>query len=133
MGSTRQVSDFFLSVRFTLGSILFSFVGVVLVMTYTSPISLGPTGMLVAFAVFYVWFLTLFLGVAHIVRAVTGRHASEEEKQRTITARAVTLAAVWAFAPLICLALQSIGQLDVISIALVVLFEALAMVYIVKR
>lgn len=129
----QHLSQFLLSAYFALGLILTSLLGVIFIVTTTSPIELGPAGMLTAFGGFYLWFLALLLGVAHIIRAMTSRGASEEERQRTITSRAVMLAAAWAFAPLIMLALQSIGQLDIVSVGLVLVFEVLATVYIVRR
>lgn len=129
----HKFSSFLLSAHFTLGLIIASFVAVGLIMFSTSPIGLGPAGMLMAFGVFYIWFLALFMGVAHVVRAVRRAHDEQDERRRFITGRAVVLAASWAFAPLILLALQSIGQLYIASIGLVLLFELLATVYIIRR
>lgn len=129
----QRFSQFLLSAHFSLGLMAASFIGVIFIVATTSPIALGPAGMLAAFGIFYVWFFALFMGGAQVTRALRSQHIPEEEGQRFITGRAVMLSAAWAFAPLIMLALKSIGQLDAISFSLVIIFEVLASVYIIRR
>lgn len=129
----NRFSQFLLSPHFTLGLMVASFFAVGVILFTTSPIKLGPAGMLLAFAVFYVWFFALFLGVVHVARAFRRKPDDPGEKYRILSGRAATLAASWAFAPLILLALQSIEQLYLASAALVVAFEVLASVYILRR
>lgn len=131
MAIYKRTMMFLLSAKAALLYIVTSFIGVLLVMYNTSPIELGPSGMLAAFTVFYVWFFAMLLGVSHVVHAI--RHKSDEGLPPVLSGRAVMLSSVWAFAPLVALALQSIGQLDALSIGLVILFEILASIYIWKR
>lgn len=126
----QSLQRFFYSVRFTLGLMVSSLVGVILIMLNTSPLGLGPAGMLLAFAAFYLWFFSLFLGGVHVTKTLR-RH--EDNAPSFMTGRLIMLSAAWAFAPLILLALQSIGQLEVVSLGLVILFEVLISVYIIKR
>jgi len=134
MSSLAQARLSLLSSKAILIYIIVTFSGVLLVMNYTSPIELGPSGMLAAFTVYYAWFFALFMGLAHVIRVARYRSGESDADQiSAISGRAVMLAAVWGFAPLVVVALQSIGQLDVISIGLVLLFEAIASIYIIKR
>lgn len=135
MPSLAQARLSLLSSKAILIYIIVTFSGVLLVMNYTSPIELGPSGMLAAFAVYYAWFFALFMGLAHVIRVARYRSGESDDADQStaISGRAVMLAAVWGFAPLVVVALQSIGQLDVISIGLVLLFEAIASIYIIKR
>lgn len=129
----QRFSHFLLSTHFTLGLMAISFVGVAGIVISTSPVTIGPAGMLLAFGIFYIWFLALLMGAAHVFQAFRTRPDEAAESQRRLGGRSIMLEAAWAFVPLILLALQSIGQLYFASVGLVLLFGILASIYIVRR
>lgn len=130
----QRFSQFLLSAHFTLGLMAISFVGVGSIVFSTSPVTIGPAGMLLAFGIFYVWFWALLMGLAHVLRAFWAKPQDDfGENRRTLSVRSVMLVAAWALVPLILLALQSIGQLYFASVGLVLLFGVLASIYIVRR
>ncbi len=111
------------------------------ILIVTSPLTLGPAGMLGAFLVFYVIFFScMLLGLHAFIsfksrkqRTIDTDDAIDKKQILYLNLRQLSFAATWAFAPLIILALQSIGQLDMVSLLLLVIFECLATFYILKR
>lgn len=106
----------------------------------TSPAGLGATGMLFAFSIFYIFFFTFFLLLLHILQIIFIRaqpKASGDEFQYTYKnlpiGRQYSISITLAFAPVILIALRSIGQLDLTSAVLVTVFELVAIFYILKR
>jgi hypothetical protein len=118
---------------------LISLGGVLFILISTSPLDLGPQGMLLAYGTFYLLFFTTALLCIRLWRGLRRRLQPDREVRpipvthRYSTGTHVMLAALFALGLLIMLALRSIGQLDIVSLLLVVAFEAIACFYILKR
>ena len=110
-----------------------SLVGVIFVLQTTSPLKLGPQAMLLAYGSFYLLLFTTMLLLLRVWSFF--KNSFMQTKQTTEQPRelSVMLAALFALGFLIILALQSIGQLDIVSCLLVLLFEGIACFYILKR
>jgi hypothetical protein len=99
----------------------------------TNPAEVGPSGVFVVFILLYLFWLGvmfILLRIATFVvkklyKKVTAKHSSEK--------LAYYIASVVAFVPVLLLALQSVGQLELRDVVLVFIFAALAIFYIIKR
>lgn len=114
--------------------------GVIIIFISTSPANLGATGMLFAFGLFYILFFAIFLLLIHIVQIVFVRHRTQLKgdelkpiRRQLPGGKHYAIAVTLAFAPVILIALRSIGQLDAMSAFLVAMFEIVAIIYILKR
>ena len=103
----------------------------------TNPATVGPTGMLMVFFILYVFWASLFFIVFHIgfnfigprvQGRVKGKYTLHIKRQR-----AYYVASILAFAPVLILAMQSVNQLTIRDILLVILFVSLAIFYVLKR
>lgn len=105
----------------------------------TDPVSAGPGGILIVFVIIYLIIASLLFTVLHLgVRVVS---AQLVKRQSRVTARtykisvrkAYYIASAVAFGPVLLLALNSVRQLKMTDIFLVILFLLLAIFYITKR
>jgi hypothetical protein len=108
-----------------------SFGALFLVLNLTSPLDMGPAGILLVFALLYLFLLSslyvlLLLVVALIVRFGIIKQPLKKRKLYYITS-------VISLGPVFLLALNSIGQLDFKDFALVILLVAVACFYITRR
>lgn len=96
----------------------------------TSPLNIGPAGILGVFLLFYVFSLSVFfLAIGLVVKLLPriGVRAKLELK------KVYYLATIVAFLPVFLLALNSIGQLSIVDVILVCGFVLVAGFYIVRR
>lgn len=104
-----------------------------------NPLSSGPGGVLAVFVMIYLFtasvlFIVLHVGVGFVSKLLLKR-------KRIVTARgyrigikrAYYIASVVAFGPVLLLALNSVRQLRLVDVLLVVLFLVLAIFYFSKR
>ncbi len=140
MELSARIKNWAQSAYFAAVLFLSSICGVLIVLGTTSPASLGATGMLFAFGLFYIFFFAIFLLFIHIIQILFIRRQLKinDDEFKTIRgqislSRHYSIAATLAFAPVILMALRSIGQLDMMSTALVTAFEIVAIFYILKR
>lgn len=118
---------------------LLSGVGILWILNFSTPSSVGPIGVLGFFALAYIFFvslITLFLyGTNQILNLVFSNFA----KGKKLFSRKHKLiffckyAAVLAFAPLILVAQQSIRNVGIFEIVIIIFLEIIACVYISKR
>lgn len=117
----------------------FALAALMLLMNTTDPISAGPGGILAVFLLIYIFWAGLFFTILHLGVGVLSRLIIRYRK--TVTVRSVQLsirkayyiASALAFVPVLLLAMNSLGQLQVRDIALVSIFMFLVIFYIVKR
>lgn len=127
------------STLFALILFLISLFGIFLMFANISPAELEAMGMLAAFGLFYICFLGLFLLIIHILQIVFVNRKTKMAQVKEVRTSSLSMgklfgiASTLAFAPIILIALRSIGQLDLISASLVILFEVVAIFYILKR
>ncbi len=113
--------------------------GLFFVFNYTSPETAGPLGVLLVFFALYAFALALIFAIINGIEAVYFHFrpikAIDEAvgKPKLFRRRTVYVSAALAFAPLFLLSLNSLGQLQIRDIFLVILIEALAILYIFKR
>lgn len=104
----------------------------------TSPIAAGPAGMLLVFFLVYVlcasvFFIFLHSGINLIARFIN-RHGKVNLREWKLGVRkSYYIASVLAFGPVLLLAMQSVGQLQLRDIALTTAFLVIAIFYVVKR
>ena len=104
----------------------------------TDPISIGPGGILVVFILLYLFFVSCLFILLHFGTSIFGRillsRKTVEQRQWHIgVQKSYYIASIIAFAPVCFLAMQSIGQLQIRDITLVLLLTAVAIFYVVKR
>lgn len=111
---------------------LVSFVLLSVLLQATSPATMHPAGILFIYVLMYVialGFLVLFLVM--VFRAI--HFFLPKLVKRLTVERAYYFASILALAPPVLVAMQSIGRLTVYEVALVVVFEVIACIYISKR
>lgn len=118
-------------------SITASILGLSLLFNYTAPETIGPLGILLTFIVIYTLCFTVIFATW---KALYNLHKFFRPSKTTITGKTNFLrnrigyiSAVLAFMPLFLISLNSIGQLQIRDVFLIILIEVLAIFYIVKR
>lgn len=97
----------------------------------TSPLKMGPAGILVAFALIYLLLASLLYVVVFAVLALVQRFIGSNSaiKKRKL----YYITSIIALGPVFLLALNSIGQLDLKDFVLVVLLIGVACFYVSRR
>jgi hypothetical protein len=108
--------------------VLAAFIG--FAVTQTSPLNIGPAGILSVFLLVYGFFLSLFFVVIHAGARIAGRFI--KIKQLPVK-RAYYLATVIAFVPVLLLALNSLGQLRALDVVLVLSLGLILGFYVLRR
>lgn len=109
-----------------------------LLFNISNPVDIGPGGILLVFVLIYLLcvstvFIVLHFGISLASRFVASRSNIAQRQWRIGVRKAYYIASALAFAPVILLAMQSVGQLQLRDILLVLFLESLAIFYIVKR
>lgn len=118
---------------------VFALVALMLLMNTTDPISAGPGGILVVFLLVYIFWAGLFFTILHLGLGVVSRLIIRYRKAVTVRSvqlsirKAYYIASALAFVPVLLLAMNSLGQLQIRDVALVSIFMFLVIFYIVKR
>jgi hypothetical protein len=104
----------------------------------SNPVDIGPAGILIVFILIYLFcassfFVFLHFGVGLLSRFVSSRKSIDHRHWQIGVRRAYYIASALAFAPVVLLAMQSVGQLQIRDVLLVTILEILAIFYIVKR
>ncbi len=103
---------------------------IVYILNMTSPLSIGPGGILAIFILLYAFFLSLFFAVIYLAtKLLTGINKKIHLPQR----KAYYLATVLAFMPVFLLALNSIGQLGFLDVVLTLVLVSVAGFYVMRR
>lgn len=98
----------------------------------TTPASIHPLGILFIFVLLYVLALGVLTFLTYHVMRLCTRIGKGDVKNVSFH-RTYVLSLVLALAPVICLGIQSVGNLTAYEIFLVILFEIFACFYVVKR
>lgn len=115
-----------------------SALGLFLMLTLTNPLTAGPGGMLVVFFLAYIFsasvlFIILHWGVGFVTRLMSRSKRFNVREWSIGVRKAYYIASVLAFAPVLLLAMQSVGQLQIRDIVLMVAFVSIAIFYVLKR
>lgn len=111
---------------------LMSLVGIVFILNTYSPLEIGPVGILIVFTLFYIFCLSIIFIIFTIVQFVLSQLLNRSFGALS-TKKAYYLSSVLGFLPVFLLALNSIGQLQVGDVALVLLLIVFASFYVNRR
>jgi len=108
-----------------------------LVLTFTSPSTTGPFGLLLLFISAYLAFLGLIsfflFGINRLIVMVTANMTMQKPIRPMQFRRAYYFSTVLAAAPVMLIGLQSVSSVGIYEVLLVVVFEVVACVYINRR
>lgn len=112
--------------------------GLFLVFSLTNPLDAGPGGMLLVFFLVYILFASVFFiflnGGIGLIGRLLNKYRKVNLKEWQIGVRkSYYIASVLAFGPVLLLAMQSVGQLQLRDVILALVFLAIAIFYVVKR
>lgn len=116
-----------------------TFAGLFFVLNYTSPTTAGPWGILLTFASIFLFAFAVIFATLNICETIYFRVKPEKSagvlagQPKLFRKRTIYVSVALAFIPLFLISLNSIGQLQLRDVFLILLFEALAIFYIVKR
>lgn len=104
----------------------------------TDPLSAGPGGMLAVFFLVYVLFASTFFIILHgglrVITTAVNRYRTVNLRKWQIGVRkSYYVASVLAFGPVLLLAMQSVGQLQLRDVILMIVFLMIAIFYVIKR
>lgn len=103
----------------------------------TTPASIGPLGILFVFILLYVSALGVLTFLLYALSGVTAKMAGTFVTRRPMEPfslrRSYYYASVLALTPVLLVGMQSVGQVGVYDVLLVLMFEVIACIYIAKR
>lgn len=102
-----------------------------------NPVKSGPWGIILVFLTVYLLVASVFFTVLHLGLKVYSRIATKRsvsaKKYRIGVRKAYYIASTLAFGPVMLLALQSVRQLTITDVLLVIMFLALGCFYVIKK
>ncbi len=108
-----------------------------LMLTFTSPASAGPFGLLVIFITAYLTFvgmISFFLfGINRLIVMVSVGMTVRKPLRKMEFRRAYYFSTVLAAAPVMLIGLQSVQSIGIYEVLLVVIFEVVACLYVSRR
>lgn len=107
-----------------------SFIALVFLLNKTNPLDVGPAGILLVFALAYVFMASALYLLLTMVMIVLAYFITINIRSKK---RFYYLASILALAPVFLLALNSIGQLQVKDFVLVLCLVGIACFYVVRR
>lgn len=122
----------------TLSPFVTAFLLITVLMT-TSPLDIGPVGIMGVFVLVYLFslsvtFVVLHFGIYWISRLLIAKRNTAHQREWRVGARkAYYIASVVAFVPVLFLAMRSFAELKLSDVLLVGVFVTIAVFYIVKR
>lgn len=123
--------------RIIAGSVGLAIVFLVFLFETTTPATIGPVGILLVFILMYVsalGVLTSFLYLGGQLAARLGLFAAMGRSAHPLSLnRSYYYSSVIALAPVLFIGMQSVGEVGIYDVCLVVLFVVIACIYIAKR
>lgn len=112
--------------------------GLFLILSLTDPLSAGPAGMLLVFFLIYLFcasmlFIFLHVGLRLASKLINTYSKLTIKEWQLGVRKSYYIASVLAFGPVLLLAMQSVGQLQVRDVILTVAFLTIAIFYVIKR
>jgi len=107
-----------------------SFGALMVLLNKTSPLQLGPAGILLVFGLLYIFVASSFYLLSTLAIIVVGYFVPISSQSRR---RLYYVSSIVATAPVFLLALNSIGQLELKDFILVILLVGVACFYTLKR
>ena len=128
---TGKTRNLIYAIPFIAAALLF------LLLNATNPISGGPAVILLIFMLLYILIASLLFILLHagvgMVSKLWAKRAVNIREWKIGVRRAYYVASVLAFGPVLLLAMQSVGQLQLRDVVLVIVLLGLAIFYVVKR
>lgn len=123
--------------KILVGVFCISIIVLIFLLQTTTPGTIGPVGILFVFVTLYVsvlcvlTFLLIVLnrGYARVFQIIPARHPV----QRMSLMRAYYFSSILALGPVMVVGMQSVGQVGIYEIGLVVLFLVISCIYVAKR
>lgn len=117
--------------KIILSSTLLGAVGALMIVYSTTPATIHPIGLLVFFLCIYAVTLGLITGMMYVLQQIYIRLSRRAVQSSLLTA--YEYSTVIALGPVILLALQTVGRLQLADVVFTALFVALGCAYIAKR
>lgn len=117
-------------------SMTIGLIGLILIMQLTTPATIHPIGLLAFFVCLYILMAGIF-GV--LIRYFSKISSSLASRMRSLKRQPLSLVqsyrygTVVAFAPVVLLAMQTVGGIQPLDVLFVVLFVGVALFYVAKR
>jgi hypothetical protein len=109
----------------------------IIVLQTTTPVTIGPLGILFVFILMYVSVLCALTFLLYGLSAVAVRLSSSVTVKRPLRrlslGRSYYFSSVIALAPVMLIGMQSVGEVSFYEVALIILFVVISTVYIAKR
>jgi len=106
-------------------------------LTLTAPATAGPLGLLIIFVSAYLVFLTVIsfflFGINRFIVWLSAGLVAKRPLQPMTFRRAYAYSTALAMAPVMLVGLQSVSSVGFYEVALVVIFEAIACIYVSRR
>jgi heme/copper-type cytochrome/quinol oxidase subunit 2 len=109
---------------------IFSFSIFLVMMNISSPLYIGPVGILVVFVLLYIFIVSAFFAIMVTVCWLLSRAKKEVSFSYR---RQYYLSSIMGLAPIFLLALHSIGSVGISEVLLVLLLVSLASFYLLRR
>lgn len=123
--------------RIVVSSSIVAVVLLVVLLQTTTPATIGPLGILVAFILMYLSVLGaltfLLFGISKLIHRLSVSFTVKKPLQGLTFNKAYYFSSVIALAPIMFIGMQSVSEVSFYDIILVVTFAAIACVYIAKR
>lgn len=107
-----------------------AFVALTLVLNTTNPLHSGPLVILAVFVLIYVFIVAVLSAVFHLVVTIL---RMIRPATRFSMRRGYYVVSIVALAPVLFVALNTLGQLDILEIVLIVLLVGLGCFYVIRR
>jgi hypothetical protein len=116
---------------------LLALLSVVGIFSYTDPATIGLPGILVVIILLYILFYLLIYVTIRVVLRILQYFRSNKNniklEEHKVVRRLPIFSALWALAPVFLISLNSLGEIQLRDIALILLFEALATFYALRK
>lgn len=123
--------------RIVATSSLAALVALFALMTFSTPSTAGPFGLLLIFIsayVFLIGFISLFLfGMNRLIIFLSSGLVAKRPLQPLAFRRSYQYSTVLAMAPVMLVGLQSVGAIGIYGVLLVAIFEVIACMYVSRR
>lgn len=118
--------------KIILASMVIGALGVLLIMNLTTPATIHPFGLLVFFVCVYAVVLGLMTSLLYLSQQVFRKISNKRQADTSLVA-AYEYATIVALGPVILLALQTVGELQLIDVVFTTIFVLLGCFYVSKR
>lgn len=104
----------------------------VAIMQLTTPATIHPIGLLVFFVCLYVVVLGVLTHVIYIGHQLMRRYLRKHRPEMTLL-RSYQFASVIALAPVMLIAMRTVGSVTVLDVVFIALFTTMAVFYVARR